>query len=206
MKRFFIAIIAIASTCLFTFCEKKTSEKQEKKETHEKAIPSSPEAIVAEYQQICDSVDFYWAEMMRSDDQKIADIKRLLQEVSYCKRYNQIALDSISKMAENLISKRYVQENMADESIDAYDAATDSLIRATFDLTQNTPELSKHSIVPELIEDITEADMTLWKYRKDYDDYALIYNQFIEENKETLKTIDSINGSLNKKPLFQIQQ
>ncbi|MCU0428606.1 MAG: hypothetical protein MUF42_01415 [Cytophagaceae bacterium] len=148
-----------------------------------------------------DSTDKAWQLMIQSDDQKIADMKRLLLEISYCKEYNAMRQDSLVKAVDALASTRYKQSSMTDEQINSYDDLTNRLILALKSHALATPELSSHTIAGQLYNDIAKADNDVVQYRALYDRFAFQYNGFIEQNKEALGK-DSMPATL---PVFSIQ-
>jgi hypothetical protein len=150
-----------------------------------------------------DSSDKAWDMMTKSDDQKISDIARLLQEISYCKKYNAMLLDSLNTVVKVMKDKRYSQLAMTNEQIDQYDIYTDKVISRVRFLSSSTKDLKEHPLAETLFSDIAEADNTLWSYRKLYDKWADKYNSYLEANKNSLgdKAKD-----YPKLMLFSIQQ
>ncbi|MCS6823566.1 MAG: LemA family protein [Cytophagaceae bacterium] len=152
-----------------------------------------------------DSVEHAWKRMIASDDQKIADMKRLLLEISYCKTYNAALHDSLTKAVETLAQSRYNQETMSvSKNIDDYDHKTNLLISRIMYLCNQTPELSSHPIAERLITDITTADNEVWRYRKVYDEWAMQYNEVLVKNEELLKKSVKEFSALKKKNVFTI--
>jgi hypothetical protein len=133
-----------------------------------------------------DSADKAWELMIKSDDQKIDDIARLLQEISYCKSYNAMLLDSLSDVVKTMKEKRYKQSTMLSEEIDQYDEFTNLIIFRTKYLARTTQELKSHPIAETLYNDIAKADNDVARYRSLYDRFAMEYNSYLEANKEAL--------------------
>lgn len=172
---------------------------QERKTTSTTEV--SEDSLGKEFTAIRDTAAKAWDLMIKSDDQKIADMKRLLLEISYCKKYNAMRLDSISKAVDGLAAQRYQQTTMTEAQIGTYDDQTTAIINAIRSLAQSTEELPSHPIAEELYNSIVQADADVVRYRALYDKFAFIYNEFIEKNKEALKS----QGELKPLPVFSIQ-
>jgi hypothetical protein len=196
MKNLFIFLISI--TFLSLSCERNETR-------NSVPPPKKTEKVKMEIDQLNDSISQVWALMIKSDDQKIADVKRLLQEISYTDKPSVIELMKLQKLQEQLTSKRYTQETMAESKrIDDYDMATDSLIKRTLQLTANTAGIESHPLAQELADDIMEADTDVVRYRALYDSYVKRYNAYISKNEKQLKKLGEPYASFKKKPLFEL--
>jgi predicted nucleic acid-binding Zn-ribbon protein len=196
MKNIFIFLISI--TFLSLSCERNETK-------NSVPPPKKTEKVKMEIDQLNDSISKVWALMIKSDDQKIADIKRLLQEISYTDKPSVIELMKLQKLQEQLASKRYDQETMAEsKKIDDYDMATDSLIKRTLQLTASTAGIESHPLAQELADDIMEADTDVVRYRAMYDSYVKRYNAYISKNEKQLKKLGEPYASFKKKPLFEL--
>lgn len=165
---------------------------------------SGKKNLRAEIDQVNDSVQVAWTNMITTDDRKIADTRRLIQEISYTENHDEIRVKEMLNRADQLKLKRYQQNTMTSDQIDAYDAATDSLLRATFLLIEETPEMEKHSLTSSLEEDIKAADSQVIWQRVKYDNWAKKFNAIlIEKDKKVSKLGDSYS-SLQPLPLFEL--
>ena len=151
-------------------------------------------------------VNEVWIAMIQSDNQKIADINRLLLEISYTNEYDEAELLTLRTQTEELLSKRYEQYEMTSEAIDEYDNATTSLIRSLLELAENTPELEKNALSGELKDDIIEADSEVVLYRIRYDSEAKEFNNYLSENSGILKKLGEPYASFRPLPLFELPQ
>jgi len=154
------------------------------------------------FQGLTDSVDVSWRAMIKTDDNKIMSIKRLLQEVSYTKTHNTPLLDSLQSMQTALPGKRYTSETMISEQIDAYDFATDSLISSLPRLLASVPNIESYPLCTELNQEIQAANEGILVERIHYDKHARAYNQFVKEYAKELKEVGY--GDLMPKKLFQL--
>jgi hypothetical protein len=192
MKKLFL--LPLLMVFLFSCQEKKGTT------TTTDSTATESDSTTQAFTALRDSTNKAWEIMMADDDKKIANMKRLLLEISYCKKYNAMRLDSITKAVNGLDSARYKQLTMTSEQIDAYDDQTTKIIDAIRSLAQSTKELPSHPIAEELYNDIARADGDVARYRTLYDRNASLYNAFIAKNKEALKA----QGELKPLPLFAI--
>ena len=193
--------IVLCLFCLVLFsvsCEKKNNTDQSL---------TKKERVKQEIDLILDSLNSSWNTMNASDDGKIKDIKRLLDEVSYTGKYNAPLHESLLTSHRQLLSKRYDAITMeSSPKIDSYDQATDSLLRDTYKLVNTTPEIENHPIAKTLIDDIQKADNDLVLYRARYDRWVKEYNNYIEKHEDKLEKLGSPYNALSKKPMFSLQK
>lgn len=153
-----------------------------------------------------EEVNKAWEEMIMSDDKKVADMKRLLQEISYTNDYDQTTWTYVNSMVENLPAKRYSQQSMTSSQIDQYDIATDQAIKKVFDLQESSNEMKSHPIGTELKSDIQKSDNDIVMYRIKYDVSAKKYNTFVENNTKTLTKLGEPYTGFKKLPLFELPE
>lgn len=195
MKR--IVLSACCLLLLAVSCEKKNGEGE--------VSLSKIEKIKKEVDLLKDSTDNAWKAMNASDDLKFADIKRLLDEVSYTAGYNVALHDSVMTLQKQVLAGRYDAAGIRDsKSIDAYDQATDAVLKATFKLVNSTPNIESHPLAKTLMEDIMTADNNLVLYRARYDRWAKQYNDFLEKHEGKLKKAGPPYDALQKKPTFSL--
>ncbi len=147
-----------------------------------------------------------WTAMIQSDNQKIADINRLLLEISYTENHDEAGLRVLKDRTGELLSQRYEQYEMTSEAIDEYDNATTALIRSVLEFAENTPELEKNSLSGELKGDIIKADSEVVLYRIRYDSEAREFNSYLNENAGILKRLGEPYASFKPLPLFELPQ
>lgn len=192
LRLIFILLIAITFAC-------------ERKSTTNEASGKKVDRVKKEIDVLVDSMDTAWKVMIQSDNEKLADIKRLLDEVSYTKKYDVLAHDSLVTLQKKLTSKRYDQKSMSvSQKIDAYDLATDSLIRAAVKLTGSTPNIESHPLAQTLLNDIMEADNKVVVYRTQYDRWAREFNNYVEKHDKQLEKLGEPYKSYEKRPLFSL--
>ena len=194
-----LAIVVTALVLISFSCERGGKESSEKNNS------KKADKVKLEIDADVDTLNFVWKAMIRSDDQKLADIKRLLLEVSYTERYDITLYDSAIAMQKRLPAKRYDQATMADSKlIDSYDAATDSLLRLTMKITSTAKGIDGHPLAAQLLNEIGEADNKVVRYRAEYDIWVKKYNKCLKDNDKQLKKLGEPYSSLTPKPLFEI--
>ncbi len=161
--------------------------------------------LAKDYQALQDSVDWAWQKMIKADDQKISDIKRLLEEVSYTKKYNLFLHDSLMQLQQQLTLKRYTQLSMKNSQlIDSYDSATDSLVKGVFRLVKSTPSIEQYPTAINLMGEIIDADNQVVLYRVKYDNWAKTYNGFMQQHKAKLAKKNIGKPVVEKYALFTL--
>ena len=190
----FIALAATFSLLSVACSDKKTTENTQQATETVKA-PTVSEQVTT----LNNSADSAWHAIIQLDSQKFANIKRLIEEISYCKKYDEKGVAKALKLMAEIYSFQYTQDNLSDSLITLYDTKTDELIRYVRNLKSNTPEIIQHPLADQLENEITEADNLLVTYRGNYDQAAIKYNSFLESNKEAIGA-----NAAAKKRLFSI--
>lgn len=164
------------------------------------------DSLKVEYAMIQDSLDYNWKVMIEEDDQKLADMKRLLDEITFTNSYDKGKVDELYQRIEQTKEMRYNRETMENSDlIDQYDFAINSLITEIVSLAKSHPEYENRPLMETLVNDIRTADENVLFMRMDYDDFVKEYNYFIKENKKYLNKIDS-TAEFKSKPLFELTQ
>ena len=194
-----IIVIFIGLFFLAASCEKRGGE--------ENTTLSKPEKVKKEIDLITDSLNRSWNNMSQSDDQKLADVKRLLDEVSYTNNYNLQQHNALVDYHKHVVALKYDPKTMEDsKKIDQYDIATDSLLRATFTLVNSTPDIESHPIAKTLVEDIMKADNDLVLYRARYDKWVKQYNEYVDKHDKRLKKLGAPYNTYDKRPMFSLSK
>ncbi|MGB3618896.1 MAG: hypothetical protein WBA12_12320 [Catalinimonas sp.] len=166
-----------------------------------KAVPAAEaDRIRTEARTLRDSADAAWTAMMASDDAKIDNLGRFLQELSYSDSVNVITLEGLRARHAALRDQRYDQNTMADAEIDRYDAATDALLRDAYALAANTPGFERFLAGEQLAREIKAADDSIIYYRVRYDQQAARYNEHLEAHAAQLE------GGADPLPVFTLSE
>lgn len=187
---------AILILFFISSCEKKTKQKE--------MSQNELDSLSIELEAIEDSLELAWNRMIEDDNQKIADAKRLLEEISYTNQYNPVQYDSLQQNLMALQQMRYSTVSMANSAlIDDYDSASNKITNEVITMASTHPEFQRYPLMKELISDIQKANARVLRHRINYDYAAKQYNQFVEEHEEELEQVDSLK-EIKKKPLFEL--
>lgn len=196
-----LKIISVALLCAASYsaCQRASEEKK----AEERLI--SVDSLNKSYQSLNDSMQARWKVMIAEDDQKLADMRRLLLEISYFPQYNKARLDSLNSRLRQLYEMRFSPESMTSQQIDQYDSAASALIADVISFAEEHPDIEKYPLAGQLIDSIQSADQRVILHRVKYDNYARDYNSFLETNREFVRKIDT-TGLHQKRPLFQLEE
>jgi hypothetical protein len=155
---------------------------------------------------ITDSLNYSWDAMIVSDDQKIEDIKSILDDASKLESRENIQIRELQKLSKAIRSKRFNEHTMEDsKKIDAYDMATDSLITQTLSLLNNIPALDTLPKTKFLKEQIINDDNNVIIYRIHYDNWVRVYNDYLERHQGKLRKMKKPYSGYTKRPLFELK-
>lgn len=196
MKSIRLATVIILAVLVLSQCQ-----------TGDKSVDTDElESLKLSYQAINDSIAVSWKLMIEDDDEKLFHLKRLVDEITFTNEYDQGKVDELYLRIEKAKSLRYDQESMQDSGlIDEYDLVIASLINEVSSYASTHPKFENYPLMPELINDIREADNRVLFHRITFDKYAKEYNALIETNKDILSKIDP-DLKFERKPLFELVQ
>ncbi|MFN3402831.1 MAG: hypothetical protein ACK40G_01975 [Cytophagaceae bacterium] len=154
---------------------------------------------------LVDSMSVSWNTMESSDANKISGLKRILDELSYAEKVNNVEMESILNSYQKVVISKLNPTDMTDEKIDEYDRLSDILIKKVFHLIDSLPDTENYPIIASLKSDISKADENLVIYRYKYDKWANQYNKKIEGKEKKLRKMGSPYNQYKKRKLFAIQ-
>lgn len=167
--------------------------------------PTAVDSLKTVFQDINSEMDTAWNVMMKDDDEKLDNLKRILQEVEYSGNYNRLKLDSLIDQIEALVSIRYDQQSMSDsELINKYDDMTTQVMGNVTDYTTSLEQFEQYPTMGQLLQEVFEADDRVLRYRIDYDRTAKQFNAFIEIHQPDLQLVAK-QKILQPKSLFELQ-
>lgn len=188
--------------CLLASCSE-----NDHKGKDESANGASTDSLREELLVLNDSIDKAWEVMIADDDEKLAEISRLLKELEYTGQTNLPIKTALDSMVNRVRKMRYSRMGMADsDAIDRYDYAIDTLVRSTVALANSTPSIQKYPLVDELLMDIRDKDIRVINYRVKFDAWAMEYNHILDQNRPQLEADGLADSLLMRKPLFQLMQ
>jgi hypothetical protein len=182
-------VLTIAVLLLSLSCERKGGNKETK-----------VDQVKKEMDIITDSLNTSWHNMDANDSTKLADVERLLKEISYTSDYDVTLHDSLLKQLPVLKSKKY-DESLNLDAMDAYDEMTDAYIRKVYELKNKSKEISQHDLAERLVEDINKANSveTTVTLRKRYDNWAKTYNAYLQKHKNQLEKLGEPYASMKER-------
>lgn len=161
------------------------------------------DSLTDEYLQLHDSLLQAWHIMIEDEDQKIATMKILVNELSH-EGHSTETLDALQQRISHLHELRYNQHTMAEpDVIEEYDFAINSLITEIISLTESSASYATNERLQKLVAEVKEADERVPLYRSEYDRIATKYNAFIKRNEAFMPEIER-QDSTTGKPLFQM--
>jgi len=151
-----------------------------------------------------DSVNNSWNGIIKQDDDKFASIKRLLDEISYCKKYDMTTQEALVKEIPSIKALRFNQDNIDSSAVEKYDEATDAYVKKVITFADKTKELASHPIAAELKDDIMNANSVedIVQVRNNYNKAVLAYNDYLEKNKDAINKMGPPYNSLTPKKTF----
>lgn len=134
-----------------------------------------------------DSVQSSYSNLRKLDSVKFSNIKRLLEEISYCKVYDHKSVDELLAFNSKIYKMFIPIDSISDAKINEYDSLSILLVNKVRALKENTKEIINHPIAEELENQILETDTKLIiKYRSAYDYNVKNYNDFYNAHKEVI--------------------
>lgn len=194
-----VLVFSLLLAAAYTACQRASEENR----TDEAA----PDSVVLVYNSLSDSVKVAWEDIVENEDQKLANMRRLLQEISYTPTFNQARYDSLMAHLEQITRYRFEAETMTSRQIDQYDSAVARLQREVLDFAVNHPSFEAFPLMGKLTESIAAADQRVLFLRTRYDDYARDYNDFLKGDKGRRLANERVADTANSpqiRPLFQI--
>jgi hypothetical protein len=209
--RLFLVVVlmkaVLAASCLLLavlpMC-KPDATKSTSADTAAVVNPASPAEVRAQFDILRDSADANWQRMMTSDDQKLADMRGLVQDLKQQRGLDAAQLRLLNQATARLKAQRYDRQSMASSAlIDGYDAAQDSVLHTLTPLAApdgNAPTAR----IRDYVEHIQLADGNVVSYRAHYDAAAKAYNNYLRLHQEELAKMGSKYDSLRPLPLFEL--
>ena len=174
--------------------------------TTEKAVSGAGniDHLKLTFVEISSELDSAWSTLEHDDNEKLFEMKRLLDEVSYTNVFDAEVHKQLEEQVELLKSIRYDRQSMADsDRIDKYDSATQYVMSKVISFAQDNPQFENYPLMKELINDIMEADHQVLFFRTSYDNAAREYNSFISDNEKIITEVS--DGKLSIQPLFALE-
>lgn len=155
---------------------------------------------------VLDSIDIQWYGWNKRDDERVANILKLTQEVAKLPKHDKVLLDSIKAMHQIAVSKKLTPESMSlPNRIDEYDNNMVSMVEKIGRLVQTKP-VQKSKYCNELYQEIKNTDDLEFSMRKAYDGNVFILNELLEKGKANIEKLGGKYKDLKKMPVFAIMK
>lgn len=162
------------------------------------------DSLTETYLNLKDSMLGVWNTMINDDNQKIKAMNNLLHELTVSNPSQSEEYRNYDERLKKLVHSRYTQKSMENTQIvEEYDFSSNSLVADLISLAESQKQFAYNPTLQKLVDEIRMADQRVNNYRQEYDQIAIVYNQFIDENRLFLKEVDE-DTFLEKKPLFQM--
>jgi len=193
VKKYYIYFLGLSTFFMSYSCAVKDKNKT-----------SSDSKLLSDLENYALKVDSAWTEMMKSDDLKMSNMDRLVEELKLIEGSSAISLNALSLDVKNLKSYRYrISSIKEDGIIDRYDSITDKVYLTLKAEINRNPKTIKYQIIHLLSSEIQLADDSVLLYRKNYDKQVDSYNSFVKRNRKNLES-NSSQSKLVKYSLFRL--
>ncbi len=194
--RVFVFVLLMAAA--YTACQRASDENRSEE--------AAPDSVMLVYNSLTDSVKVAWQDISTTEDGKLSDIKRLLEEISYAPNLNKNRYDSLYNQLQQVYALRFEAETMTSKQIDKYDSAVSKLQREVIDFAHANPSFEQYPLMARLTDSIQAADQRTLFLRVRYDNFARDYNDFLKGNKGSFIQPSDTAAPLQQRPLFQLSE
>lgn len=162
------------------------------------------DSLRSTYLALNDSIVMAWNIMINDDNEKIDNLKRLLEELVYAGGMDTARIADLKLQLGKLKGARYDEYTMTNSDlIDEYDFATNNLVNEVVTFAKSHTSFDRYPLMGQLIREIRNAESRILHHRIYYDLFAKDYNKFLEDHKESLTEIES-DVEHQRKPLFEL--
>jgi hypothetical protein len=164
-------------------------------------------AALSTLQQYEDTVSATWKELDQADSVKIADIARLVLEMSYAR--GTVPANDFNDLQRLLTNAQATRLKPADQysntALQKYDALTDSLTDKVLKVNAKLKLANKlKPIMTELSESIDQDENNVIIKRAMYDEAAKKYNEYLAQKKSMIDQLDSTVAAKPVKAYFTL--
>lgn len=151
------------------------------------------------------AADSCWKAMMKSDDYKLDNIKRLAYELNLIDGASPDLNQQVESEIARLKTSRYDRFSIGKaKTIDQYDSLTNRVLALVKGEIHRNQNAVKYQIVEQLMNEIQQADDSVLYYRKEYDRSLDRLAEFYKKNKKDLVKALGSPDSLTNYPYFRL--
>ena len=145
--------------------------------------------------------------MMNSDDNKIQNLNRLIEELALIEGAKEDQIKPLKSEISEMVKARYDRLSMESSArIDQYDSFTNSILGKVRAEINANPNAVKYQIIHQLLAEVQAADDSILHFRKEYDRNIEAYRQYLDKNKKVLQKELPSFDSVQRYHLFRLVQ
>lgn len=195
----------IASCMFLLFLIAAACSSRFNQQTEQQISDAEMDSLRHVYYQLNDTIRVTWSSMIEDDDEKLADMQLLLNEIRKSDFYSTDSLDSLSQMLDALRLIRYDSISVGNPSlIQRYDSLTQLTSETIVRYAEDLPAGNYDPMISVLTDRVLTASSSAVLYRVTYDRFIQDFNVFLEKYKNLMSTIDSSGNSVYKRPTFRL--
>jgi hypothetical protein len=194
-----VLLIIISLVAAYSACQRASEENT----GDSSLVVLEADSIQNAYNEKLSYVDAAWTTYQTEEEEKLTDLKRLLQEISYTESYNQERYDTLMQAVERIQNNMLDASAMTSRQIDQFDSAVSSLQSAVIDFAMTHPDFEKYPMMSHLVDSVGTRDQRILFHRVKYDDYARDYNNFLLPARQYVPELSE--AEINERPLFQLE-
>ncbi|MEM9833331.1 MAG: hypothetical protein AAF944_22050 [Bacteroidota bacterium] len=157
------------------------------------------------YYQLNDSLNRAWGSLKESDTQKLEYLDQLLGEFDDQNLIDGDTLILLQQMVQQLREIGFDSVTIANtRQVFQYDSLT---LQVSDSLLIITNRVTRAELSPKLLyltDKIISENSSTTLYRLHYDNISQNFNQFIEQHKELMSSLDSTGRPVFKRPMFKL--
>ncbi|WP_224995151.1 hypothetical protein [Cesiribacter sp. SM1] len=193
-----VCVFVLLMAAAYTACQRASEEKRSEE--------MAPDSVTVVYNSLNDSIKVAWQDISATEEGKLSDMKRLLQEISYTPSYDKARYDSLWDNLQQVYALRFEAETMTSRQIDRYDSAVSKLQREVIDFARSHPSFEQYPLMGKLSDSIEAADQRTLFLRVRYDQFASEYNDFLKGNQGRMIQPSDTALPLRERPLFRLSE
>jgi len=125
-----------------------------------------------------------------AEKSKFESIDRMLDEISYNPKHSHSDLTDARKQAFKLRTIFVPRDEIDNSALVINDSINVALIQNIFAICDSTPDVKSYPYVKQLKDEIFSLDESVIQLRSQHSYAVAVYNQFIEDNKVELSTME----------------
>lgn len=183
---FFLSLLSLILLSIISCEEKRPQDKTTSTSTTGNI---ASDKLLAKFKQFQDSTSKFWNILAGSENTKFSDMKRLVTEITYCKKFNAALADSLLMILDEYKKLSPTPYSLNNNTIDQYDEYSEKVLSRMKKLYLTTSEISSHVGTEKWYNDIDSLDRLAVQFRPQYDRWADSCNTFYNKYRQDLISI-----------------